>query len=508
MPVTTPRIPGVTVDPVPDSSFEFDWPTVRAASFIHRPSGAVFGIPISSLTATTCFQCSPVALRDGRVLLVGDDHIAEIWDPDTGQWTPTNRPKTEPTGLGLPPRAVALKDDRILFAFGTRVEIYDPTDGLFRLLEPVMPYVGVPVMMMDGRVLLTTNSLQGGVVFDPADESFEPVGESPRDRHGISAVALIDGRVLLDGGPYGAAVYDPTTELFTSLIKAYPTSVGVAMSPLQDGRILVTGGRVLTAIPDTDEFEDLGSVKAQIFDPTTNLYQAVGSMLEPRSHHSAVTLADGRVATVGGAHGRVEVFDPDTATFERAPSLTRPRQGPSALLLDDGNLLVIGGAGEIPFEELGMTDLTTPRTAETHHPDHRDRELATTAMSGFTLSMEVDFDGAGIEKLKGELSLLLVVPPGGLERATYAAGWWSDGGSVGGGAFGFGEFLPLRLPSDCEQGCEIRELVLQFGDSRRSDLRAPDLTLISNLGVLVHIQYEGDIPPEAEGITLTVVEKG
>jgi hypothetical protein len=215
-----------------------------------------------------------------------------------------------------------------------------------------------------------------------------------------------------------ASVYDPETDQFNRLDPVLSVERGAAVALLQDGRVLITGGEKWSSENVDLGDVNLGSVDAQVFDPTTDRFTAINPMLEPRSDHSAITLADGRVVIVGGAEGRVEVFDPEKGLFEHAPELSRPRESPSVTMLHDGSLLVVGGS-DGTRTSLGMNlDPTTLRTAEIYHPDLRTGEPSDTALSGFTLSLVWDRNQIE-ERPAGSLSLLLDVPPGGLEGVTY-----------------------------------------------------------------------------------------
>ena len=121
----------------------------------------------------------------------------------------------------------------------------------------------------------------------------------------------------------------------------------LAAALLKDGRILVTGGfcearRVLAS--------------AEIYDPATGVWRAVGSMTAPREKHSAATLADGRVLIVGGSADpgwhpvrTAELFDPRSGTFSAISDMDAARfKLPNATAgLEDGNVLVAGGATEV-----------------------------------------------------------------------------------------------------------------------------------------------------------------
>ena len=384
------------------------------------------------------------------------------------------------------------------------MEMFDPVEGSFRSVSfrsvlSGIPYRTWPVAMTDGQVLLTA-SPQGGVVFDQGMETTTSVGSDvSSDADVVGAVALPDGRVLVVGY-LQASIFDPGNGEFISVDPVYRLDRGVALTLLQDGRVLLTGG------DSGPVLDDQGTVHAQVFDPVTDLFTAVAPMLEPRSHHTAITLADGRVVVIGGAEGRVEIFDPDTGIFATAPELSRSRDRPSVTLLEDGSLLVVGGWDEGADTLLGYRmDVTTFRTAEIYHPSRRSHEPSKTSLSGFTITVEGDPSWDRLaERPTGNLSLLLDVPAGGLEGLTYAHASWEIHDSVNpqriawvgtdGRTWNCCDDTVRGLPEDCELGCEIREVL---SDGWPVGAR-PKLYL--------HLQYQGEIPEEANGMTLTLVE--
>ena len=75
---------------------------------------------------------------------------------------------------------------------------------------------------------------------------------------------------------------------------------------LLDGTVLVAGGTT-----DAD-----ASSLAEIFDPASETWIAVGEMKEPRYNHTATLLADGRVLVAGGVgSATAEIYDPNTSTW-------------------------------------------------------------------------------------------------------------------------------------------------------------------------------------------------
>jgi len=97
-----------------------------------------------------------------------------------------------------------------------------------------------------------------------------------------------------------------------------------------------------------------------------------GSMVTPRSNHTAVRLQDGRVLVVGGwsdsdgSLTSVELYDPATGTWSATGSISKPLFG-NAMLLRDGKVLVlvedVGGyrrSGEVYDPARGTWTATGP----------------------------------------------------------------------------------------------------------------------------------------------------
>ena len=513
------------------------WPTVVARDFIHTPRGAVGGVRTSDLgdfirtvdgvqtsTYASCWGCLLTVLDDGRVLKVNqnrqrnseeDQRVeGQIWDPTTGSWStvgPTNGHWGFPDGHARP-AGFLLDDGRVLVVglvryFGPTlldvemtVEVFDPDTGSFDLISTLRdaPLGSPAIELSDGRVLIASSG-RGGFIYDPLDDSFTPTGEANLTSHMAvppdGVVALPDGRALLVEWS-ALTVYDPTTDQFRGVGEIYPLTSSfyrLASTVLNDGRVLLTGGVL-------DNASGWLLADAVVFDPVSETMTPVGPMLEPRAGHSAVTLSDGRVVIIGGGPGdRVEIYDPSTETFTQAPALSRPREGAAVVALQDGNLLVVGGDEEwMPC----CFDETTVRTAEVYHPDGPPSVASRGRLSGFTLFLKV-FDRDLFPPGSGSPSARIRVPSGGLEGATRA--WLFSIHPEGSGTLREqndfhdceerGCVISLRELNDfhdCERGCEINERLPRMIPPRKP------------FGVLLHIQYEGEIPSEAAGITLSV----
>ena len=163
-------------------------------------------------------------------------------------------------------------------------------------------------------------------------------------RQGHDAVLLADGRVLVHGGSAQSSssdaarlteIYDPESGRWTatgSTMIERPT-----LTLLADGRVLATGGQ---------EPGDNGApvASAELYDPRTGEWSATGSMIAARSGHTATLLADGTVLVAGSwgqdgvanADASAELYDPITGTWSATGSMVEPRSGHTATLLRTG----------------------------------------------------------------------------------------------------------------------------------------------------------------------------
>src|SRR6185295_9600298 len=84
---------------------------------------------------------------------------------------------------------------------------------------------------------------------------------------------------------------------------------------------------------------------AEIYDPATDTWTAVGSMHYRRAAHAAVLLHDGSVLVTGGYDGAsvlstADRFVPDKGAFVQAWNMGMQRERFDATLLFDGRVLV------------------------------------------------------------------------------------------------------------------------------------------------------------------------
>jgi hypothetical protein len=237
--------------------------------------------------ATARVQPHAIGLADGRVLVIGDDMGAEIWDPATGEWRTTaslNNPRTDFA-------AVALADGRVLV-----------TGGLNDINQ----------------------SYSSAYAYDPRPgrESWTKVGLMDTARTNPSAALLPDGRVLVAGGyfrvepNYGR---DPTD----ATLAAYRVGTASESPPAGPGFADIAPPNVGAAL-----------ATAELFDPATGTWSLTSPLNFARYGAPTVTLTDGRILVVGSAgsgygsvtvdgraHDSAELYDPETGRFTVAGTL-------------------------------------------------------------------------------------------------------------------------------------------------------------------------------------------
>jgi Kelch motif/Galactose oxidase, central domain len=90
-------------------------------------------------------------------------------------------------------------------------------------------------------------------------------------------------------------------------------------------------------------------------------WTVTGSMLHPRSSHSATLLLDGQVLVAGGyvdsaASNTAELYNPITGVWTRAANLHFARADHTATLLPDGRVLVAGGLNGLDLSQAEIYD--------------------------------------------------------------------------------------------------------------------------------------------------------
>jgi N-acetylneuraminic acid mutarotase len=295
-----------------------------------------------------------VRLTDGTVLVGGGAppvKETELYSQATGLWAATgsmNYPRSNAT-------ATLLRNGMVLVTGGadpccsplsgvSSAELYDPDTGEWTLTAPMLTTrtMHTATLLADGRVLIVGGGDWGDRVANlrwSAEIYYPDSGiwtntdhlRIPRAFH--SANLLPDGRVLVTGGGNLtlssfadiAEIYDPATGEWNDAGETHIACAFHTATSLQDGRVMVAGGFGSSAGNPA-----LQSV--HLYDPAAGAWTPGQDMMSARGHHAATMLANGTFMLTGGSdeitqgdwHSQgmaiVEMLE------EAAPTPTRARQ--------------------------------------------------------------------------------------------------------------------------------------------------------------------------------------
>ena len=295
----------------------------------------------------------PLIAPDGSLASAGtvaDGQVTtQVAQPASGAQDPPPGPTKAFFAGGFGPNGAAAGDQAFHLDWAT--ETFTPmTLGVPRVSHTLTP-------LLDGRFLVTGGlgaSLEvwrSAEIFDPVSMQIVFTDSMSVPRWGHSEARLPDGRVLIAGGNHNLGayssteIYDPETGEFTAGADMNRVRSGHTATELPDGRILIVGGQ--------------GDRSAELFAPATGVFTLLPETVDVHERaHTATLLADGRVLIVGGDEdpaGQVapsasaEVFDPATLTFTAVGDMTLARMSHFAVLQPDSTVLIGGGTVESGF---------------------------------------------------------------------------------------------------------------------------------------------------------------
>jgi len=292
---------------------------------------------------------------------------AELYDPATGVWTPTDslaQPRHRFTATLLP-------DGRVLVAGGSTgvggselekplasVELYDPASGRWTSCTPAGASRDCPAPLGFARYSHSATLLEppgcgancgkvlvvGGGYQSPASEASTSTTRRVELYDPANGTWRETGRLFKDRKAHRA------TLLTSAACSATPR-------PSWCGKVLVTGG-------DTDD-ELRGGIayctncpvrEAELYDPLEERWSSCpreeiasatcpAPALRQRWGHDAALLPGGRVLVAGNNENRrdAEVYDPWTGKWTATPLMNSVRDDPTLTRLPSGEVLAAGG---------------------------------------------------------------------------------------------------------------------------------------------------------------------
>ncbi len=295
---------------------------------------------VGSMVTTIRASHTATLLPDGRVLVSGGNmgdwwafKSAEIYDPATTQFSATG----DMMMSRMFHTATLLGNGKVLIAGGVlgwmedpwplpdyRVaELYDPATGQFTPTGSMSQIraMHTATLLGDGRVLIAggtpgsiwEDGIETAELYDPSTGQFTDAGTSVYAYAYSGGTLLSDGRVLLTGGAIAGEQYTVLSNEHAHIYN--PATLGfAAVGPMAEGRsrhtstllpnheVLLVGG---------DGTDGIALYGAELFDAVTSSFQATGSMIESRRGHTATLLRDGRVLVTGGYGARLaEIYTP------------------------------------------------------------------------------------------------------------------------------------------------------------------------------------------------------
>jgi hypothetical protein len=177
--------------------------------------------------------------------------------------------------------------------------------------------------------------------YEPGNGRVSLVGRLPRPASDV-AVTAVGSTAYIIGG------YDGERALDTILAwrpGGTPTLVGRLPAGLRYAAVAATGSKVIIAGGSTAT----GTSRAILsFDPVTDVVTQIGSLPNPLTHASAVSLGDaiyvigGRSSASGLQTASILAIDPDNGRVRHAGTLAHPLSD-AAIVTEDGHVILAGG---------------------------------------------------------------------------------------------------------------------------------------------------------------------
>ena len=318
-------------------------------------------------------------------------------------------------GLAFPTylhRAVPLNDGRVLVTGGFTgvannnfiapfplgfTQIYDPETEMWTLLEPLqgLSVLNSAVQLGDGRVLIVGLGFDeegAASIFDPADDSWEPLPDPPASRGAPNIVLLDDGRALAVGGvDAGSSGYSPASsdvaEIFDPGTGEWREASPMPRPGLEQALVALPGGRALAA-----QTEDRGAFAA-VYDSSSDIWMSTSPRQIPDHLNrapEAVALRDGRALVTGwrnaagdaggddrcgqtpdAAHCGLTgsaIYDPSTGEWTPTSPMAQPRVDHTLTLLQDGRVLAAGGELLLADYQAQVSETVVLATTEIFDP--------------------------------------------------------------------------------------------------------------------------------------------
>ena len=148
---------------------------------------------------------------------------------------------------------------------------------------------------------------------------------------------------------HSVELYNPATGRWTATCRMTTARASHTATLLPNGEVLVSGGVSNGSSP----WAPSCTSSAELYNPSTGQWTTTGSMTKPRATHTATLLDNGSVLVTGAfckvGSGSVypdntaELYDPSTGIWKATGSMNVARVYTAATLLPNGQVLIAGG---------------------------------------------------------------------------------------------------------------------------------------------------------------------
>lgn len=251
------------------------------------------------LSATTGQDgSSATLLLNGKILVVG--LLCSLFDPEAAMWTPTSCPKYPRTGLHS---ATRLPSGKVLVVGEAAVsEVFDPETSSWQVAgEPRQPRIYHSATLLNsGKVLIAggldsnSSAIITAELYDPYTNSWSASGELAVPATLPTSALLPGGLVLLTSisgtGEFSinSQLYDPITETWIRSASFSEPMGRPTLTLLPSGQVLAVGG--------STRYE----MNTGLYNPGTGTWSPVGGLASARELHAATLLPSGDVLITGG----------------------------------------------------------------------------------------------------------------------------------------------------------------------------------------------------------------
>jgi GH25 family lysozyme M1 (1,4-beta-N-acetylmuramidase)/N-acetylneuraminic acid mutarotase len=303
-------------------------------------------------------------LTNGQALAAGGYGLSggfptntEIYNPATFSWTSTagglHQGRAGDQATLLPNGKVLATGGYNNLGYLSTAEIFDPSTSVWTPTNSMnsVRVFHTATLLTNGEVLAAGGYSTSGIVgpseiYNPATGTWTPTGSLHVPRYYHTATLLPNGQVLVAGGfnvntLQSVETFNPVTDIWTTNNAMSIGRQGHSATLLPNGKVLVVGGS------DVQTNHTIYLSSAELFDPSNGTWTVTGSLNFGRMNHTATLLPSGKVLVAGGATTNpvtsTEIYDPAIGSWTLTNALNTPRAFAAATLLPNGKVLVAGG---------------------------------------------------------------------------------------------------------------------------------------------------------------------